>query len=154
DFIRTHTTGFEQLNDPDPHAVNKATGLSIADIESAARMFAESDATVVCWAMGLTQGRDAVATIQEIVNVQLMRGMVGKPGAGLCPVRGHSNVQGDRTMGIYHVPPKWTDRLGIRVPERTGWDTVESIRAMRDGKAKVFLGLGGNFAAATPDTTV
>ncbi len=117
-------------------------------------MFAESDATVVCWAMGLTQGRDAVATIQEIVNLQLMLGMVGKPGAGLCPVRGHSNVQGDRTMGIYHIPPKWTDKLGIEVPGKSGYDTVESIRAMRDGKAKVFVGLGGNFAAATPDTEV
>jgi anaerobic selenocysteine-containing dehydrogenase len=95
-----------------------------------------------------------VATIQEIVNVQLLRGMVGKPGAGLCPVRGHSNVQGDRTMGIHHIPPAWTVKLGIDVPSGHGYDTVEAIRAMRDGRAKVFIGLGGNFAAATPDTRV
>ncbi len=135
-------------------AVMAATGLEWEVIEAAARMVAQSDATIVCWAMGLTQGRDAVATIQEIVNVQLLRGMVGKPGAGLCPVRGHSNVQGDRTMGIYHEVPAWAGRLNIDVPARRGLDTVESIRAMRDGKAKVFVALGGNFAAATPDTEV
>jgi molybdopterin-dependent oxidoreductase alpha subunit len=154
EFIRDRTTGFEDLADPDPEGVAAATGLSADDIEAAARLFAESDATVVCWAMGLTQGRDAVATIQEIVNVQLMRGMVGKPGAGLCPVRGHSNVQGDRTMGIYHIPPAWTAKLGVDVPGGHGYDTVEAIRAMRDGRATVFVGLGGNFAAATPDTLV
>jgi molybdopterin-dependent oxidoreductase alpha subunit len=154
EFIRTHTTGFEDLTDPDPQAVAAATGLPAEDIMAAARMFGESHATVVCWAMGLTQGRDAVATIQEIVNVQLLRGMVGKPGAGLCPVRGHSNVQGDRTMGIHHIPPAWTVKLGIDVPSGHGYDTVEAIRAMRDGRAKVFIGLGGNFAAATPDTRV
>ncbi|MFC7757480.1 molybdopterin dinucleotide binding domain-containing protein [Catellatospora bangladeshensis] len=108
--------------------------------------------------MGLTQGRDAVATIQEIVNVQLLRGMIGKPGAGLCPVRGHSNVQGDRTMGIWHEPPTWLaglgDRLSLTMPSRRGYDTVEAIRAMRDGHAKVFFAVGGNFAAATPDTDV
>lgn len=156
DFIARYTSGFDvyKAQRPDTRQVCDATGLSIEDIEAAARMFGESDATIVCWAMGLTQGRDAVATIQEIVNVQLLRGMVGKPGAGLCPVRGHSNVQGDRTMGIHHIPPKWTQRLGIAVPGRAGYDTVESIRAMRDGHAKVFIGLGGNFAAATPDTAV
>ena len=134
--------------------VAAATGLGWELIEAAARMFAASEATIVCWAMGLTQGRDAVATIHEIVNVQLLRGMVGKPGAGLCPVRGHSNVQGDRTMGIYHEVPPWAGRLNIDVPAKRGYDTVEAIRAMRDGRAKVFVGLGGNFAAATPDTEV
>jgi molybdopterin-dependent oxidoreductase alpha subunit len=121
-------------------------------------MLAASDATVVCWAMGLTQRRDSVAAIQEISNVQLLRGMIGKRGAGLCPVRGHSNVQGDRTMGIWHQPPPWTaplgQRLGFTMPARPGLDTVETIRAMRDGSVKVFVGLGGNFAAATPDTAV
>jgi anaerobic selenocysteine-containing dehydrogenase len=134
--------------------VAAATGLSWGDIEAAAEMFAASGATIVCWAMGLTQGRDAVATIQEIVNVQLLRGMIGKPGAGLCPVRGHSNVQGDRTMGIYHEVPGWAHNLPIDVPKRTGYDVVEAIRAMRDGRARVFVGMGGNFAAATPDTAV
>ena len=95
-------------------------------------------------------GTAAVATIREIVNVQLLRGMVGKRGAGLCPVRGHSNVQGDRTMGIWHVPPKWARDA----PAKPGFDTVDAIRAMRDGRARVFVGMGGNFAAATPDTAV
>jgi molybdopterin-dependent oxidoreductase alpha subunit len=131
-----------------------STGLTRDEIESTARLFAGSPATIVCWAMGLTQRRDSVPAIREIVNVQLLRGMIGKPGAGLCPVRGHSNVQGDRTMGIVHVPPAWTQMLPITVPAETGHDTVEAIRAMRDGTAKVFIGLGGNFAAATPDTEV
>lgn len=134
--------------------VVKATGLAWESIGAAAKMLADSGATIVCWAMGLTQGRDAVATIREIVNVQLLRGMVGKPGAGLCPVRGHSNVQGDRTMGIFHEVPSWASKMPIEVPPNRGYDTVESIRAMRDGAAKVFVGLGGNFAAATPDTAV
>src|SRR5690606_10765904 len=138
--------------------VTEATGLARAEIEAAARMFADSPATVVCWAMGLTQHRDAVATIQEIVNVQLLRGMIGRPGAGLCPVRGHSNVQGDRTMGITEFPPPWTEAMerefGISVPEEPGFHTVDAIRATRDGRAEVCVGLGGNFAAAGPDTEV
>src|SRR5688500_68950 len=121
-------------------------------------MFAESDATIVCWAMGLTQGRDAVATIREIVNVQLLRGMIGRPGAGLCPVRGHSNVQGDRTMGIWHEPPRWLaaagQLLGVAMPTKHGYDTVAALQALREGRARVFMALGGNFAAATPDTAV
>jgi molybdopterin-dependent oxidoreductase alpha subunit len=108
--------------------------------------------------MGLTQQKRSVPTIQEIVNVQLLRGMIGQPGAGLCPVRGHSNVQGDRTMGIVEHPPKWAPALGesfgFTVPQASGHGTVDAIRAMRDGRAKAFLGLGGNFASATPDTDV
>jgi len=152
EFIEAYTTGFDAYAAAvlDFEKVEQATGLSVDLIESAALMFAESEATIVCWAMGLTQGKEAVATIREIVNVQLLRGMVGRPGAGLCPVRGHSNVQGDRTMGIWHVPPKWAKDA----PAKTGYDTVEAIRAMRDGKAKVFVSLGGNFASATPDTPV
>jgi molybdopterin-dependent oxidoreductase alpha subunit len=159
-FVDTYTTGFEDYRAAagklDWDAVLEATGLTRPEIVAAARMLAASDATVVCWAMGLTQRRDSVAAIQEISNVQLLRGMIGKPGAGLCPVRGHSNVQGDRTMGIWHVPPPWAaglgDRLGFAVPARRGYDTVETIRAMRYGTVRVFVGLGGNFAAATPDT--
>jgi len=159
-FVDTYTTGFVEYRTAagklDWDEVLAATGLTRPEIVAAARMLAASDATVVCWAMGLTQRRDSVATIQEISNVQLLRGMIGKPGAGLCPVRGHSNVQGDRTMGIWHRPPPWTDalgqRLGFTVPTRHGYDTVETIRAMRDGTVKVCVGLGGNFAAATPDT--
>jgi molybdopterin-dependent oxidoreductase alpha subunit len=162
EFVAAYTEGYEEYAAArarvDWPAVTGATGLARDEIEAAAQMFADSPATVVCWAMGLTQGPHAVATIQEIVNVQLLRGMIGRPGAGLCPVRGHSNVQGDRTMGIWHEPPRWLpalgEALGIRMPERRGYDTVEAIRAMRDGRVRVFASLGGNFAAATPDTAV
>jgi molybdopterin-dependent oxidoreductase alpha subunit len=161
-FVDGSTAGFEAYaaarKDLDWAEIERATGLARAEIEAAARDFAGSEATVVCWAMGLTQQRDAVATIREIVNVQLLRGMIGKPGAGLCPVRGHSNVQGDRTMGIWHEPPLWIPALGgtlgVAMPLDRGYDTVEAIRAMRDGRAKVFMALGGNFAAASPDTSV
>jgi molybdopterin-dependent oxidoreductase alpha subunit len=163
-FVEAHTDGFAEyraaraVDRLDWPAVLAATGLSREEIEATARMFADSGATIVCWAMGLTQQPDSVATIREIVNVQLLRGMIGKPGAGLCPVRGHSNVQGDRTMGIYHEPPAWLAALeaqvGVAAPERVGYDTVEAIRALRDGRARVFMALGGNFAAATPDTEV
>jgi len=161
-FVDSCTEGYAEyaaaVSALDWSAVERATGLSREAIETVARLFAESSATVVCWAMGLTQQRESVATIQEIVNVQLLRGMIGKRGAGLCPVRGHSNVQGDRTMGIHERPPAWAPKLGevfgFPVPVEPGYATVEAIRAMRDGRAHVFLGLGGNFAAATPDTAV
>jgi molybdopterin-dependent oxidoreductase alpha subunit len=160
EFVHDYTEGFDEYagQELDWPAVLAATGLTRAAIEQTARLFADSPATIVCWAMGMTQRRDSVAAIREIVNVQLLRGMVGKPGAGLCPVRGHSNVQGDRTMGIVEHPPKWlpalADRLAFAAPTESGFATVDAIRAMRDGRASVFLGLGGNFAAATPDTTV
>nr|MDT0663171.1 FdhF/YdeP family oxidoreductase [Micromonospora sp. DSM 115978] len=161
-FVDAYTDGFGEyaasLRTLDWAAVATATGLTREEIEATARLFAASEATVVCWAMGLTQRRDSVAAIREIVNVQLLRGMLGRPGAGLCPVRGHSNVQGDRTMGIHHLPPPWTAALGatlgFAVPARPGHDTVDTIRAMRDGRLSVFVALGGNFAAATPDTAV
>jgi molybdopterin-dependent oxidoreductase alpha subunit len=157
-FVEASTTGFDDYAAAraalDWDDVLASTGLTRPQIEQTARLFADSPATIVCWAMGLTQRSDSVPTIREIVNVQLLRGMIGKPGAGLCPVRGHSNVQGDRTMGIVHHPPAWTKKLPITVPSNVGHDTVEAIRAMRDGRAKVFVGLGGNFAAATPDTEV
>ncbi len=161
-FVDSLTEGFLRYaadrRTVDWAAVCAATGLSRDEIEATARLFASSGATIVCWAMGLTQQRDSVATIREIVNVQLLRGMIGKPGAGLCPVRGHSNVQGDRTMGITPRPPAWastlTELFGFTVPAAPGYDTVEAIRAMRDGAVRVFVALGGNFAAATPDTAV
>ena len=161
-FVETYTDGFDDYAASLAHLnwarVQAATGLRRDEIEGAARLFADSPATIVCWAMGLTQRRDSVAAIREIVNVQLLRGMLGRRGAGLCPVRGHSNVQGDRTMGIVEHPPQWMhalgDRLGISVPTKSGVDTVDAIRALRDRRAKAFLALGGNFAAATPDTEV
>jgi molybdopterin-dependent oxidoreductase alpha subunit len=160
-FIEASTHGFEdyakQVRDLDWNAVGEATGLPREQIEHIARMLVESERTVYCWAMGLTQHKHAVPTIKEVVNVALLRGMIGKPGAGLCPVRGHSNVQGDRTMGIWEkMPESFMDRLseefGIPVPREHGLDAVDSIRAMRDGRGKVFFAVGGNFAAATPDS--
>ena len=122
-------------------------------------MFRDSAATVICWAMGITQHRNAVATVKEITNLALLQGNIGKPGAGLCPVRGHSNVQGDRTMGIWERPPTHfldalRDEFGFEPPREHGFDTVAAIQALRDGRAQVFFGMGGNFVSAAPDTEV
>ena len=161
DFIRAHTHGFEAL-ESDLRAtmwehILTASGVSRDDIKAAAAIAIRSRATICCWAMGLTQQPDAVATIQQVVNFLLLRGNIGRPGAGVCPVRGHSNVQGDRTMGICErMPEAWLKRLdaefGIRAPRTHGFDTVETIRAMHDGRVRVFIALGGNFLSATPDT--
>ncbi|GAA4416409.1 FdhF/YdeP family oxidoreductase [Actinokineospora soli] len=162
-FVDSATEGFdrwaEHVRALDWDAVATATGLPHEQVEALARLVAGSDRMIVCWAMGLTQHKHAVATIREIANVVLARGMIGKPGAGLCPVRGHSNVQGDRTMGIWEKMPETflaalEAEFGVPVPRAHGHDTVSAIRAMRDGKASVFMAVGGNFAAATPDTEV
>ena len=163
DFIARHCAGFDEYEKRtravDLDTVTEATGIDREQLERVARMLIASDRTVFCWAMGLTQHRHAVATIGEATNLLLMRGMIGKPGAGVCPVRGHSNVQGDRTMGIWEKMPEeflaaLDTRFGITSPRKHGHDTVDAIRAMRDGDAKVFIGMGGNFASATPDTEV
>ena len=160
-FVEQSTHGFEDyakhLRELDWPETERATGLPRQQIEHIARMIATSERTVYCWAMGLTQHKHAVPTISEVANLALVRGMIGKPGAGLCPVRGHSNVQGDRSMGVWEkMPQSFLDALagefGIEVPREHGWDTVDSIRAMRDGRGKVFFAMGGNFASATPDT--
>ncbi|TLG12386.1 FdhF/YdeP family oxidoreductase [Nocardia cyriacigeorgica] len=162
-FVDAHTAGFaeyeKQVRAVDLDVVEQATGLGREQLEHTARLFAAADRVIVCWAMGLTQQSHGVATIEEATNLLLMRGMIGKPGAGVCPVRGHSNVQGDRTMGIWEKMPESflaaLDReFGITAPRAHGFDTVNAIRAMRDGKARVFFGMGGNFVAATPDTEV
>jgi molybdopterin-dependent oxidoreductase alpha subunit len=163
DFIDTHCANFAayeaQARAVDLDIVLEATGIERAQLEKVAQMMIDSERTIACWAMGLTQHRHAVPMISEITNVLLMRGMIGKPGAGLCPVRGHSNVQGDRTMGIWEKMPEGflaalDDHFGITSPRKHGVDTVGAIRAMRDGAAKMFMGMGGNFATATPDTAV
>jgi len=163
DFVERYTTGFPEyaasLRALDHESVRRATGLTDEQITEAARLFRDSTATIVCWAMGITQHRNSVATVKEITNVVLMQGNIGKPGAGLCPVRGHSNVQGDRTMGIWEqMPESFLDALqaefGFDPPREHGHDTVAAIRALRDGDAKVFVGMGGNFVSATPDTEV
>ncbi len=163
DFIATHCHGFEEYTAHaaalDEAEVLRATGLDAAEIDLLADLVAASERTVVCWAMGLTQHKNSVPTIREVVNLLLLRGNIGRPGAGVCPVRGHSNVQGDRTMGIYEkAPAEFLDALGkefdFEPPREHGHDTVETIRAMRDGDVKVFFAVGGNFVAATPDTEV
>ena len=162
-FVEAHCAGFDdyqrQTRDVDLGTVLAATGIDRAQLERVAAMLTASQRTIFCWAMGLTQHRHAVATIGEATNLLLMRGMIGKPGAGVCPVRGHSNVQGDRTMGICEKMPEsflaaLDHEFGIVSPRAHGYDTVDAIRAMRDGRASVFVGMGGNFVSATPDTTV
>ena len=162
-FVEQHTQGVEawlaHVAEVDWAELERASGLTRAQIEEAAELLRASSATVFCWAMGITQHRNAVATIKEIVNVALLQGNIGKPGAGLCPVRGHSNVQGDRTMGIWEKsPPEFLDALqaefGFDPPREHGLDTVDAVRALRDGRARFFLGMGGNFTAAVSDTEV
>lgn len=160
-FVAEHTTGFDalraDLEAEDWARIEAESGLSRERLLQAAQVIAQADKVIACWGMGITQHQHGVAAVQSIANLLLMRGMVGKPGAGLCPVRGHSNVQGDRTMGIYEKPsPAFLDRLrdvyGFEPPRHEGFDTIGAIEAMRDGRARVFFGMGGNFAAATPDT--
>ncbi len=126
-------------------------------LRKVAEMYANANRVITCWAMGITQHREAVATIQDIANLHFLRGNIGRQGAGLCPVRGHSNVQGDRTMGIWDkIKPELKENLekefNFKVPETEGFDVVRSIEAMHDGRAKVFFAMGGNFQMATPDT--
>lgn len=160
-FIAEHTHGVDdylaELDLTTWDHIERQSGLSLAEIEAAASMYRRADRVIICWAMGITQHHHSVPTIQEIVNLQLLRGNLGRPGAGLCPVRGHSNVQGDRTMGVNDRPPAALldaieRRFQFKVPREHGHNTVEAINAMLDGEAKVFIGLGGNFAQATPDS--
>ena len=162
EFIDTNTSGFAEFAE---HArkvswedIVTATGLAREEIETVRDRVLTSKKIIVCWAMGLTQQKHGVATIRELVNFLLLRGNIGG-GAGVCPVRGHSNVQGDRTMGVWErVPQKFLDAVqrefGFTPPAKHGWDSVDAIRAMRDGRAKVFLGVAGNFVRATPDSEV
>ncbi|WP_152219393.1 FdhF/YdeP family oxidoreductase [Pseudomonas sp. SCB32] len=160
-FIAEHTQGVDAylavVDDTSWDHIVQQSGLSLDEIEQAAIMYRRAERVIVCWAMGITQHHHSVPTIQELVSLQLLRGNVGRPGAGLCPVRGHSNVQGDRTMGINDRPPvalldALERRFAFKVPRRNGHNTVEAINAMLKGEAKVFIGLGGNFAQATPDS--
>jgi molybdopterin-dependent oxidoreductase alpha subunit len=160
-FLADHTEGLAALRAHaealDRDAVLGATDLTPEQIEDLAERVIAAERIVICWAMGLTQHRNSVATIRELVNTLLLRGMIGKPGAGVCPVRGHSNVQGDRTMGIYEKPDaEFLDRmegaLGFTMPRRHGTDVVEAIRGMRDGRVRVLFAMGGNFLSAAPDT--
>ncbi|MFF1812428.1 FdhF/YdeP family oxidoreductase [Streptomyces sp. NPDC058251] len=162
-FIRTHTTGFDDFAELARKAswddILDATGLTREEIEAVGERVLRSGRIIVCWAMGLTQHKHAVPTIREVVNFLMLRGNIGRPGAGVCPVRGHSNVQGDRTMGIWErMPQSFLDALerefAFTPPAEHGLDSVNAIRAMRDGDAKVFVGVAGNFVRATPDSDV
>jgi molybdopterin-dependent oxidoreductase alpha subunit len=160
-FIASYTCGYEALA-ADLAAtawdeIVDAAGVPLAHIHEAADIAASAKAMICCWAMGLTQHRNAVDTIQEVVNLLLLGGHLGRPGAGACCVRGHSNVQGDRTMGIGHNMPRsvlngLANEFGFTPPAKSGFDVVGTIKAMHDGRVKVFVALGGNFLSASPDT--
>ncbi|MEY4513934.1 MAG: hypothetical protein RLZZ450_6056 [Pseudomonadota bacterium] len=160
-FIREHTAGYEALvasvETTSWQDIERDSGVTRAELSQAAALAMRAKSIICCWAMGLTQNKHAVATIQEVVNMLLLGGNIGREGAGVCPVRGHSNVQGDRTMGIYEKPPAvlidaLERRFGGPLPRAPGLDVVDSIRALHARRAKVFVGLGGNFLSATPDT--
>jgi molybdopterin-dependent oxidoreductase alpha subunit len=162
-FVEEHTAGFaafeEHVRALDWDEVLEATGLTRGEITATLGDVLGARRIVVCWAMGLTQHRNSVPTIRELVNFLLLRGNVGRDGAGVCPVRGHSNVQGDRTMGIYEKPAAafldaLAEEFAFEPPREHGLDTVDAIRAMRDGRAKVFFAMGGNFVRAAPDSAV
>ncbi|WP_299062313.1 FdhF/YdeP family oxidoreductase [uncultured Polaribacter sp.] len=161
-FIQEKTAGLEDfLKDLDTYSIEELlpqTGLSLEKIKKTTELIVNNKNIIICWAMGLTQHKNAVDNIRELVNILLLKGSIGKKGAGTCPVRGHSNVQGDRTMGIWEKPPTtFLDNLekefNFKAPRKNGFDVVEAIEAMHQKKAKVFFGMGGNFISATPDTT-
>ncbi|MDW4571645.1 FdhF/YdeP family oxidoreductase [Microbacterium sp. M3] len=163
DFIAAHTSGFDgyrqAMADASWRELVAATGVPEKALRRVGEAVRTSKATIVCWAMGLTQHKHSVPTLREIVNTLLLQGNIGRPGAGVCPVRGHSNVQGDRTVGIYEKPSAvFLDALdaefAFAAPREHGFDTVGAIRAMRDGRVRFFMGMGGNFVSATPDTAV
>jgi len=160
-FIAEKTHNIEELiEDLDKHDFNaliKQTGLDLKLVNKAIELIASSEKIIICWAMGLTQQVNGVDNIREVVNLLLLKGSIGKPGAGTCPVRGHSNVQGDRTMGIWEKPKEafsaaLSKRYNFESPRAHGFDVVEAILAMKNGQASVFFAMGGNFLSATPDT--
>lgn len=161
DFIKNKTAGFDEfladLKKQDAKALATQSGIPFEQVQRAAQMVMNNEKIIICWAMGLTQHKNGVGNIQEVVNLLLLKGSIGKPGAGTCPVRGHSNVQGDRTMGIWEAPKeKFLDKLAenfnFAPPRHHGLNVVRAIQAMADGKGKVFFAMGGNFLSATPDT--
>ncbi|MDY0779461.1 FdhF/YdeP family oxidoreductase [Tenacibaculum sp. IB213877] len=160
-FIKNKTHGIEELlADLDTYSIEDLlpqTGLELTQIQEATELIINNEKIIICWAMGLTQHKNAVDNIREVVNLLLLKGSIGKKGAGTCPVRGHSNVQGDRTVGIWEkLNPAFGEKLAkefhFSPPTKEGYDVVNAIKAMHDKKAKVFVGMGGNFISATPDT--
>ena len=160
-FVQEYTSGFQSMRDAALtttwEQIIEDSGIDHDLIQEAAEMLSSSTATIACWAMGLTQHRNSVSVIQEVVNLLLLGGHVGRQGAGFCPVRGHSNVQGDRTVGIWEAPSdafiqRMEQGLGFTIPKKHGYDVVRSIEAMAEGHVDVFFCMGGNFLSATPDT--
>ncbi|MDQ1215089.1 FdhF/YdeP family oxidoreductase [Pantoea anthophila] len=163
EFITQHTEGFDalkaDLESTDWDHILKVSGMTREEIQHVARLYASAERTIICYGMGITQHQYGTQNVQQIANLLLMRGNIGKPGAGICPLRGHSNVQGDRTVGITEIPPQsLLDSIekvfGFRPPQKHGHGAVEAIKAMRDGKAKALLCLGGNLAEAISDPQV
>jgi molybdopterin-dependent oxidoreductase alpha subunit len=162
-FIQKHTLGFDALT-KDIRGTSwddilRVSGVPRDQIERMARIYMHAKSVIICFGMGLTQHRRGTEAVQQVANLLLMRGNFGRPGAGICPVRGHSNVQGDRTVGIDEKPSaellgQIEKVFGFRPPQHHGRSVVDSLQAMIDGHSKVFVGLGGNFAAATPDTEI
>ena len=162
-FLEHHTAGLDAYRAAVEatawDAILDQSGLTYEDISAMADVYLGAQRVIATWAMGVTQHRHSVATVREIANLLFLRGHIGRPGAGLCPVRGHSNVQGDRTVGINERPPvafleSLERHFGLAMPRRHGHNVLAAIRAMRDGTSKAFIGLGGNFLRATPDTPV
>lgn len=160
-FIADHTSGFASMRDHllalDEHDLLDVTGLEVGQVDEAFRIVAGAHRLIICWAMGITQHLGAVDTIDEITNLALLGGHIGRPGTGLCPIRGHSNVQGDRTMGITEQPEQalldaLESEFAVTLPRATGFDTVDAIRALADGRARILVALGGNLARAAPDS--
>ncbi len=161
DFIINQTENYENyiksIENEDLEQLSATCGITLEEIKAATQLLIDNKKIIICWAMGLTQHKNSVVTIREVVNLLLLKGSIGIEGGGTCPVRGHSNVQGDRTMGIYEKPPKiLLDNLqklfGFEPPRKHGFDTVEAIKAMSEKSASVFIAMGGNFLSATPDT--
>jgi len=161
DFIANKTVGYTEfkadLDQQDLGSLVERTGLAESEIDAFVDLLANRKNVITCWGMGLTQHVNGVDNIQEVVNLLLMKGSIGKPGAGTCPVRGHSNVQGDRTMGIAERPSKAllnkiSENFGFTPPQEDGYSVVSVIQAMHEEKVKVFIGMGGNFLSASPDT--
>lgn len=162
EFIEEYTKGFDNyvnaVENTDWDEIVKQSGIHIDDIKRLGKIISKSKSTIVCWAMGITQHKNSVATIQEIVNLQLLGGHIGRPGAGICPVRGHSNVQGDRTVGINHKPNinflnSLEENIGIKAPQEHGVDTVGAVKLMQKSNS-VFISMGGNFLSAMSDTKI
>lgn len=162
DFIKEYTNGFDDfitdLKTYDFDECLQAAGISEAVFNEAFDLILNKDKIIICWAMGLTQHQNAVDNIRELVNLLLLKGSIGKEGAGTCPVRGHSNVQGDRTVGIWEAAPqafldKIENKYGFKPKSQHGYSVIDAIKAMNEGKVNVFFGMGGNFISAVPDTT-